>query len=86
MSFINIGDHLQIVNPKLSEMASRCGGGGGGYGGGKGRWGYGGAFKGRENNGPRSHTRFSSIGGGKSNGYHNGGGCKLNELIFKKRL
>lgn len=65
------------MNPKLSEMASRCGGGGGGYGGKGGRWGYG-SFKGRENNGPRSHTRFSgSVGGGKSNGYHNGGGCKL---------
>lgn len=57
-------------------MASRCGGGGGYGGGGKGgRWGYGG-FKGRENNGPRSHTRFGSVGGGKSNGYHNGSSCK----------
>lgn len=63
-------------------MASRCGNSGG-YGGGKGgRWGYG-SFKGRENSGPRSHTRFSSMGGGKSNGYHNGG-CKLKSEIFTK--
>ena len=72
----------QIVNPKLTEMASRFGGGGGGYGGNKGRWGYGGGgFRGRENNGPRSHTRFGGnatkvgggSGGGRMNGYSNGG-------------
>lgn len=54
------------------------------YGGNKGRWGYGGGFKGRENTGPRSHQRF---GGGnqrsQSNGYHNGG-CKLH--IFKSNF
>jgi len=58
----------QVVNPKLSEMASR----GGGFGGNKGgRWGYGG-FRGRENSGPRNHHRFGNSGGGKSNGYSNG--------------
>ncbi|XP_022910837.1 ATP-dependent RNA helicase p62-like isoform X2 [Onthophagus taurus] len=65
----------QVINPKLSEMASRCGNfsgksrwGGGGNGGG-----YGGGFRGRENSGPRQN-RF---GAGKpayrsSNGYSNG--------------
>lgn len=64
-------------------MASRCNGYGGNKGG---RWGYGGGFKGRENNGPRAHHRFGGGGGGgggagnlnhksngvnKSNGYTN---------------
>lgn len=55
-------------------MASRFGNNS--YGGNKGRWGYGGGFKGRENSGPRSHQRFGGGMGNKSNGYHNGGGCK----------
>lgn len=54
----------QIINPKLSELASR----GGGYSG-KGRWGYGGgSFRGRENSKP-NHRRFNNS--GKSNGYSN---------------
>ncbi|XP_015517904.1 ATP-dependent RNA helicase p62-like [Neodiprion pinetum] len=53
----------QVINPKLTEMASR-GGGGGGYGG-RNRWGYGGG-RGRENNFSGSHKRFDS---GRSNGY-----------------
>lgn len=63
-------------------MASRFGNNS--YGGNKGRWGYGGGFKGRENSGPRNHQRFGSGGmGNKSNGYHNGGGCKhLNSNIL----
>jgi superfamily II DNA/RNA helicase len=61
----------QVVNPKLSEMASRCGGFGS-KGGGGGRWGgYGGGFKGRENSGPRHHQRFNNS--GRTNGYSNGG-------------
>ncbi|CAH0546381.1 unnamed protein product [Brassicogethes aeneus] len=62
----------QVVNPKLSEMASR--GGGGGFGGKSGgRWGYGGGFRGRENTGPKQHQRFG--GNNKaSNGYGNRGG------------
>ncbi|VEN43983.1 unnamed protein product [Callosobruchus maculatus] len=57
----------QAVNPKLEEIANKCGGyGGGGRGGG--RWGYGngGGYRGgRENSGPRQHIKF---GGGNSNG------------------
>ncbi|XP_074035866.1 ATP-dependent RNA helicase p62 [Leptinotarsa decemlineata] len=51
----------QIVNPKLSEIANRAGSYGGSKGG---RWGYGGGFRGRENSGPKSHTRFGNGGGG----------------------
>lgn len=62
-----------MINPKLSEMASRAGS----YGGKNNRWGYGGGFKGRENNGPRQHQRFGGGNSmGKSNGY--GGGNKMN--------
>ncbi|KAL1517712.1 hypothetical protein ABEB36_001444 [Hypothenemus hampei] len=46
----------QVVNPKLQEIAARSGNYGGGNKGG--RWGYGGGFKGRENTGPRQHSRF----------------------------
>lgn len=57
----------QQVNPKLRELAQRGGGGGGGYGN-KGRWGYGGGFRGRDNNGGGggNHKRFD---GGKRNGF-----------------
>lgn len=58
----------QVVNPKLNEIASRVSNYGGNKGG---RWGYGGGYKGRENTGPKSHTRFGSSGGFKSNGYSN---------------
>lgn len=60
-------------------MAGRCNN----FGNKGGRWGYGGNnFRGRENSGPRSHTRFgagNAAGGGnrpnyKPNGYSNGGG------------
>ncbi|KAK4876791.1 hypothetical protein RN001_009297 [Aquatica leii] len=59
----------QVINPKLSEIASRCDN----YGGGKsgGRWGYRNNFRGRENSGPRNHMRFSG-GMNKQNGYTNG--------------
>ncbi|KAF7275153.1 hypothetical protein GWI33_012134, partial [Rhynchophorus ferrugineus] len=72
-----------VVNPKLQEIAARSGG----YGGNKqNKWGYGGGFRGRENNGARQHTRFSnntngvkSAGGyGKTNGTTNGYGNKMN--------
>lgn len=66
--------NLQVINPKLSEMAMRCGGGGGGYGNKGGRWGYKGGFRGRENSKP-SHSRFGGGGGGgaRNNGYSNNG-------------
>lgn len=58
-------------------MAGRCNN----FGNKGGRWGYGGNnFRGRENSGPRTHTRFSSGNNGgnrpnynKSNGYANSG-------------
>ncbi|XP_012273560.1 ATP-dependent RNA helicase p62 isoform X2 [Orussus abietinus] len=46
----------QVVNPKLSELAAR--GGGGGYGG-RNRWGYGGG-RGRENSFAGVHKRFDT--------------------------
>lgn len=58
----------QVINPKLSEIASRCDN----FGGNKsGRWGYRSSFRGRENSGPRAHMRFGGGGGnaGKTNGY-----------------
>lgn len=60
----------QVVNPKLHEIANRVGNYGGNKGG---RWGYGGGYKGRENSGPKTHTRFSNGGGFKTNGYSNKG-------------
>lgn len=76
---------LQVINPKLSEIANRCSGFGNNKGG---RWGYGSTFKGRENAGPRTHQRFGNTtnnginhksnnlnkmnGFAKSNGYMNG--------------
>ncbi|XP_046425669.1 ATP-dependent RNA helicase p62-like isoform X2 [Neodiprion fabricii] len=58
----------QVINPKLSELASRSGGGGGGGGyGGRNRWGYGGG-RGRENNYSGGSKRFDT---GRSNGYNN---------------
>lgn len=68
---------MQVINPKLSEMASRCDNYGGNKGG---RWGYRSNFRGRENSGPRggggNHMRFGGggNGGAKHNGYNNGGG------------
>lgn len=69
---------VQVINPKLSEMASRCDNYGGNKGG---RWGYRSNFRGRENSGPRgggggNHMRFGGggNGGAKHNGYNNGGG------------
>jgi len=66
----------QVINPKLSEIASRCDS----FGGSKtGRWGYRSNFRGRENSGPRGHMRFGGGAGGgggggagKTNGYANG--------------
>lgn len=58
----------QVVNPKLHEIANRVGNYGGNKGG---RWGYGGGYKGRENTGPKTHTRFGNGGGFKTNGYSN---------------
>ncbi|KAK0173687.1 hypothetical protein PV328_006845 [Microctonus aethiopoides] len=56
----------QVINPKLSELASRSGGGGG-YGG-RNRWGYGGGGgRGRENNFSGVHKRFDSS---RNNGYN----------------
>ncbi|KAF2881010.1 hypothetical protein ILUMI_25158 [Ignelater luminosus] len=64
----------QVINPKLSEIASRCDN----FGGSKsGRWGYRSSFRGRENSGPRAHMRFGGGGGGnggKTNGYAAAGG------------
>lgn len=56
----------QVINPKLSELASRSGGSG--YGG-RNRWGYGGSGggRGRENNFSGVHKRFDSS---RSNGYN----------------
>lgn len=61
----------QVINPKLSEIASRFGNS---FGGGRNRWGYGGGFRGRENSGPRTHQRFGGNGMNKfkNNGYSNG--------------
>ncbi|KAK0168719.1 hypothetical protein PV327_002493 [Microctonus hyperodae] len=56
----------QVINPKLSELATRSGGGGG-YGG-RNRWGYGGGGgRGRENNFTGVHKRFDSS---RNNGYN----------------
>ncbi|KAG5871721.1 hypothetical protein JTB14_036477 [Gonioctena quinquepunctata] len=57
----------QMVNPKLSEIANRAGNYGGNKGG---RWGYGGGFRGRENSGPKAHTRFGGNSGGGGGGYN----------------
>ncbi|XP_043280913.1 ATP-dependent RNA helicase p62-like isoform X1 [Venturia canescens] len=54
----------QVINPKLSELAAR--GGGGGYGA-RNRWGYGGSGRGRENSFSGVHKRFDS---GRSNGFN----------------
>lgn len=70
---------IQVVNPKLSEIASRFGNSFGN----KGRWGYNGGFRGRENAGPRSHQRFGNAPMNRfknnSNNYGNNGG----KLFFK---
>ncbi|XP_011311043.1 ATP-dependent RNA helicase p62-like isoform X1 [Fopius arisanus] len=55
----------QVVNPKLSELAAKSGGGGS-YGG-RNRWGYGGGRGGRENTFSGQHKRFDN----RSNGYGN---------------
>lgn len=55
--FVNLNG-LQMINPKLSEMALKSGN----FGGNKmNKWGYPAGFynKGRENSGPRSHSRFN---------------------------
>lgn len=58
-----LNESNQVVNPQLSEMATKSGG----YGAKGGRWGYGGGFKGRENTGQKYYQKFNNGGGFKAN-------------------
>lgn len=74
--------HFQVINPKLSEIASRFGNSFGN----KGRWGYSG-FRGRENAGPRTQ-RFAGAGAmnrfknNSTNYVDNGGTSIMNWFQF----
>ncbi|KAL3274894.1 hypothetical protein HHI36_019676 [Cryptolaemus montrouzieri] len=60
----------QVVNPKLSEMATRFGG----FGGNRGRWGQsGGNYQQRNTNAPRPNSRWGNNSGNQSYGSYNKG-------------